>query len=87
MNIKSTLIALTTAALLSAASTAAFAGPDVAPLNEEQYQVSAQGWLFPMHRQHMGTARMHMRSNQTGVGNLVGPADPHSGPSFDPDVE
>lgn len=76
------LLALGTAVALMGLSTAAFAGPGVAPLNEQQYQVSAQEQLAPQATQRPATA-----DRQTGIGNLIGPADPHWGPAFDPDVE
>ncbi len=76
------LLALGTAVALMGLSTAAFAGPDIGPTNEQQYQVSAQESLNPV-APKLSAASMH----QSGIGSLIGPADPHSGPAFDPDVE
>ena len=76
------LLALGTAVALMGLSTAAFAGPDIGPTNEQQYQVSAQESLNPV-APKLSAAAMH----QTGIGSLVGAADPHWGPAFDPDVE
>ncbi|GGF69198.1 hypothetical protein GCM10007301_31110 [Azorhizobium oxalatiphilum] len=86
MTIKTTLLALGTAAtLMAAVSSTAFAGPDVGPLNAEQYSVSAQGNLGPLTAPR--ATMKSMRPAQSGIGNLIGAADPHWGPSFDPDVE
>ncbi len=76
------LLALGTALALMGLSTTAFAGPDVGPLNEQQYQVSAQEQPAPQ-----ATQRPAAAAQQNGIGNLIGPADPHWGPAFDPDVE
>lgn len=76
------LLALGTAFALMGLSTAAFAGPDIGPTNEQQYQTSAQETLVPQAAQRPVAAKQ-----QNGIGNLIGPADPHWGPAFDPDVE
>ncbi len=76
------LLALGTALALMGLSTAAFAGPDVGPLNAQQYQVSAQETLAPLL-----SKRTAPLMRQTGTGSLIGAADPHWGPAFDPDVE
>ncbi len=77
------LLALGTAVALMGLSTAAFAGPDIGPTNAQQYAVSAQETLKPLLMPKLAAAAVH----QTGIGSLVGAADPHWGPAFDPDVE
>ncbi len=80
----SKILALGTALALTGLSTAAFAGPDIGPTNAQQYAVSAQETLNPLAPKMAATA-VHTGSN--GIGSLIGAADPHWGPAFDPDAE
>ncbi|GGF69204.1 hypothetical protein GCM10007301_31120 [Azorhizobium oxalatiphilum] len=82
MTFKTTLLAVTTAALLGAASTSAFAMPHDG-LQTAQYS----DWQQTLPAPRFTAAKLHTQALQSGVGNLIGPADPHSGPAFDPDVE
>ncbi len=91
MNIHRNLLVAGAALTLMSLSTAAFAD-NFGPINRQQYAVSAQETLRPLF--FLPQAQVTQQSfaapkvqRQNGIGSLIGAADPHSGPAFDPDVE
>lgn len=91
MNIHRTIITAGAAVVLMGLSTSAFAD-NFGPINRQQYAVSAQETLRPLF--FMPQAKMANQAfaarkpnSRNGIGSLIGAADPHWGPAFDPDVE
>ncbi|WP_341990859.1 hypothetical protein [Azorhizobium sp. AG788] len=91
MNINRKILAAGAAIALMGLSTTAFAD-NFGPINRQQYAVSAQETLRPLFfmpqvkvaKQSYAAPKV---SAQNGIGSLIGAADPHWGPAFDPDVE
>lgn len=82
MNTFTKTLAIVSTFTVIAASTTAFAGPDIGPENAEQYRVSAEETLSPY---APANPQPVLQSAQQAP--LHQEVDPHWGPAFDPDVE